>query len=54
MPPIDALVREAAALANGGAPAPGDVNADALNVDEAEVGRQMHICNACRYCEGFC
>jgi len=21
---------------------------------EAEVGRQMEICNACRYCEGFC
>jgi citrate/tricarballylate utilization protein len=25
-----------------------------LNEDEAEVGRQMQICNACRYCEGFC
>ncbi|TLX62309.1 tricarballylate utilization 4Fe-4S protein TcuB [Stutzerimonas nosocomialis] len=25
-----------------------------LNLDEAEVDRQMHICNACRYCEGFC
>ena len=23
-------------------------------VAEAEVARQMHICNACRYCEGFC
>ncbi len=21
---------------------------------EAELGRQMQICNACRYCEGFC
>src|SRR5439155_5689020 len=21
---------------------------------EAEVGRQMQICNACSYCEGFC
>jgi citrate/tricarballylate utilization protein len=21
---------------------------------EAEVARQMQICNACRYCEGFC
>ena len=21
---------------------------------EAEVGRQMQICNACRYCEGYC
>ena len=25
-----------------------------LNADEAEVERQMQICNACRYCEGFC
>src|ERR1700737_1636686 len=26
----------------------------ALTADEAEVNRQMQICNACRYCEGFC
>lgn len=38
MPPLDALVREAQALAD---PA-------------AEVARVMRICNACRYCEGFC
>lgn len=25
-----------------------------LNVQEAEVARQLQICNACRYCEGFC
>lgn len=25
-----------------------------LNVDEEEVNRQMQICNACRYCEGYC
>lgn len=25
-----------------------------LNVHESEVERQMTICNACRYCEGFC
>jgi len=25
-----------------------------LNLDEQEVDRQMRICNACRYCEGFC
>ncbi len=25
-----------------------------LNVHESEVQRQMTICNACRYCEGFC
>jgi citrate/tricarballylate utilization protein len=26
----------------------------ALNLQESEVERQMTICNACRYCEGFC
>lgn len=25
-----------------------------LTADEAEVARVMQICNACRYCEGFC
>lgn len=25
-----------------------------LNSDEAELNRQLTICNACRYCEGFC
>jgi citrate/tricarballylate utilization protein len=25
-----------------------------LNVQESEVERQLTICNACRYCEGFC
>jgi citrate/tricarballylate utilization protein len=25
-----------------------------LRANEAEVDRQMQICNACRYCEGFC
>src|SRR3954465_8058347 len=28
--------------------------AAALGANEAEVARQMQICNACRYCEGFC
>jgi len=28
--------------------------ATALTAGEAEVARQMQICNACRYCEGFC
>jgi citrate/tricarballylate utilization protein len=40
MPPLETLTRAA------GAPAPGTA--------EAEVARQMQICNACRYCEGFC
>jgi citrate/tricarballylate utilization protein len=25
-----------------------------MNAEEKEVARQMQICNACRYCEGFC
>ncbi|POA77008.1 tricarballylate utilization 4Fe-4S protein TcuB [Pseudomonas sp. DP16D-R1] len=25
-----------------------------INLDESEVQRQMTVCNACRYCEGFC
>ena len=37
---LEALAREAAALAQGS--------------PEAEVARQMQICNACRYCESFC
>jgi citrate/tricarballylate utilization protein len=41
---LEALTREAAELATGGAMSPA----------EAEVGRQMQVCNACRYCEGFC
>lgn len=40
MQSLDALARDAVALANGGA--------------VAEVSRQMQICNACRYCETFC
>ncbi len=28
--------------------------AGGLGADEAEVARQLQICNACRYCEGFC
>ncbi|MGF7244090.1 citrate/tricarballylate utilization protein [Pseudomonas oryzihabitans] len=27
---------------------------DLLTIEESEVDRQLHICNACRYCEGFC
>ncbi len=39
---LEALTREAAALAQA-APTPA-----------AEVARVMQVCNACRYCEGFC
>jgi citrate/tricarballylate utilization protein len=42
---LEALTREAQALAGGRL---------ALTPHEAEVDRQLQICNACRYCEGFC
>jgi citrate/tricarballylate utilization protein len=40
MQALESLVRDAQALAEGR--------------PEAEVARVMQICNACRYCEGFC
>ncbi|MFN4359569.1 MAG: tricarballylate utilization 4Fe-4S protein TcuB [Hylemonella sp.] len=45
MQQLENLTREARALANG------QVVPDSA---EAEVARQLQICNACRYCEGFC
>jgi len=45
MQALDKLVEEARGLAAG------EVS---LSDNEAEVGRIMKICNACRYCEGFC
>ncbi len=42
---LEALTRDARALANGEI---------VLSAPETEVARQMQICNACRYCEGFC
>jgi len=49
MRPLDALTTEARALGTG------DMSWNAApTADEAEVGRVMQICNACRYCEGFC
>jgi citrate/tricarballylate utilization protein len=45
----EAPTRKASALANGGYPV-----IPILSANETEVGRQMQICNACRYCEGFC
>ena len=49
MQPLDALIREASAVGAAALP-----ETAALTADEAEVNRQMQICNACRYCEGFC
>ena len=45
MQTLEALTRDAKALANG------DI---VLSAPETEVARQLQICNACRYCEGFC
>ena len=45
MQTLEALTREARALAQG---------ETMPSADEAEVARQLQICNACRYCEGFC
>ncbi|MCM2347690.1 tricarballylate utilization 4Fe-4S protein TcuB [Acidovorax soli] len=45
MQSLEALTRDARALANGEI---------VLSAPETEVARQMQICNACRYCEGFC
>jgi citrate/tricarballylate utilization protein len=44
---LEAMAQEAIALANG------EANAAPLSM-AAEAARQMQICNACRYCEGFC
>lgn len=43
MQSLESLTQQAKALAEG-----------ALSAPEAEVSRQMYICNGCRYCEGFC
>ena len=45
MASLEALTRDARALASGEL---------VLTAPEAEVARQMTICNACRYWEGFC
>ena len=45
MQTLDTLTRDARALANGEV---------VLTEPETEVARQLQICNACRYCEGFC
>lgn len=43
MQQLEAMTREAIALANG----------EPVSMAQ-EAARQMQICNACRYCEGFC
>jgi citrate/tricarballylate utilization protein len=49
MQSLEALTRDARALANGNV-----VPIAPLTGAETEVARQLQICNACRYCEGFC
>ena len=44
MQALETLTRDARALADG----------QVVPSSEAEVARQLQICNACRYCEGFC
>jgi len=46
---LEALTRDAVALAQGATatPSPG-------SAAQSELARQLQICNACRYCEGFC
>ena len=49
MEQLEALTREAVSLAGGARRV-----IPILTAKETEVGRQMQICNSCRYCEGFC
>ncbi|ACA95418.1 MULTISPECIES: tricarballylate utilization 4Fe-4S protein TcuB [Burkholderia cepacia complex] len=56
---IEEQVRDAPALTPAGRPSTRASSAAAIRIvpvtdHEAEVARQMQICNACRYCEGFC
>ncbi|AOY92610.1 tricarballylate utilization protein B [Cupriavidus sp. USMAA2-4] len=54
---LSALTREAQALAQAPAEASAPrrvIRVLPLTENEEEVARQMQICNACRYCEGFC
>ncbi|MDB5758141.1 MAG: 4Fe-4S ferredoxin, iron-sulfur binding protein [Burkholderia sp.] len=62
MQQLEALVRDARdqaapsedrVLRSSGGPQP-EGRARTMSAPEAEVARQMQICNACRYCEGFC
>lgn len=48
MQSLEALTREAAALGAN------EIRPTGAAAAEAEVARVLQICNACRYCEGFC
>ena len=51
MQQLEALVAQATDLAQ---PAARVIPIQALTSNESEVNRILQICNACRYCEGFC
>src|ERR1700712_1232732 len=51
MQSLENLTREASALALNEVPI---TFAKPMSAAEGEVSRIMQICNACRYCEGFC
>ena len=53
MQSLESLTREAQGLA-GASEHSITWHNKGLSHNEAEVARQLQICNACRYCEGFC
>jgi citrate/tricarballylate utilization protein len=53
MQQLESLTREAQSLA-GASEHSVKWHQKGITENEAEVARQMQICNACRYCEGFC
>jgi len=53
MQQLESLTREAEKLA-GASEHSVTWHKKGITENEAEVARQMQICNACRYCEGFC
>ena len=53
MQPLERQSRETVGLTHGDAEVV-PIAARAHTVDEMEAARVLRICNACRYCEGFC
>src|SRR4051794_18488526 len=53
MQPLDRLAAEAIALAQGNERVI-PIARHTLTGNESEAARVLEICNACRYCEGFC
>lgn len=53
MQPLESLAREAQNLV-GATEHSISWHKKGITANEAEVARELQICNACRYCEGFC